>query len=192
MKICSLCKVNKPYSEFRPKKNYKNGYCWCRPCERQKYREYYQQNPETCRERAKTYVQNNQEKVSTRRRKYRESHKETLSVRRKEYYLRNKEQENRKHKEWFAGHPEKRREYEAARRILINVSGRERLDYALIKVRDVNCYLCHEPNGSTLEFDHVLPLSRGGRHSYDNVRAVHPFCNRSKKDKVIVYEGLQG
>jgi 5-methylcytosine-specific restriction endonuclease McrA len=36
----------------------------------------------------------------------------------------------------------------------------------------------------THHFDHVIPLSRGGRHSTENIQLAHPFCNWSKNDKL--------
>lgn len=33
--------------------------------------------------------------------------------------------------------------------------------------------------------DHVMPLSRGGLHSWDNVKLAHHYCNTLKNDKVV-------
>ena len=33
--------------------------------------------------------------------------------------------------------------------------------------------------------DHVYPLSRGGNHTWDNVRLAHHLCNTRKNDKVV-------
>jgi 5-methylcytosine-specific restriction endonuclease McrA len=34
------------------------------------------------------------------------------------------------------------------------------------------------------EIDHIVPLSRGGEHSYRNVQPAHPRCNRTKGARV--------
>lgn len=34
--------------------------------------------------------------------------------------------------------------------------------------------------------DHVYPISKGGQHSWDNVRLAHHYCNTLKNDKVVV------
>lgn len=50
------------------------------------------------------------------------------------------------------------------------------------------CHLCGKninpdavwPEAQSLSMDHLVPLSRGGRHSYANIRAAHLRCNLSK------------
>ena len=44
------------------------------------------------------------------------------------------------------------------------------------------CGICREPvePASRWEVDHVIPLVRGGTHSYDNVQLAHRSCNRRK------------
>ncbi|HET7736456.1 MAG TPA: HNH endonuclease [Nocardioidaceae bacterium] len=54
------------------------------------------------------------------------------------------------------------------------------------------CGLCSEPIPSDLRWpeplsasvDHIIPLSKGGRHTLDNVQAAHLICNISKGAKV--------
>lgn len=62
------------------------------------------------------------------------------------------------------------------------------------------CYICNTPvnwedytlkNGKKVvhsmypSIDHVIPLSKGGTHSWDNVRLAHKGCNCKKCDKLI-------
>ena len=62
------------------------------------------------------------------------------------------------------------------------------------------CYLCkckvdvndYKTDGETFirganypSIDHVVPLAKGGKHSWDNVRLAHRKCNWEKKDKII-------
>lgn len=54
------------------------------------------------------------------------------------------------------------------------------------------CGLCAEQISDTLPWphprsaslDHIIPLSRGGAHTRENVQASHLFCNLSKNNKV--------
>lgn len=41
-----------------------------------------------------------------------------------------------------------------------------------------------DPRGHRMEFDHVVPLSRGGPHAADNLTVACRRCNRSKGAKV--------
>jgi hypothetical protein len=56
------------------------------------------------------------------------------------------------------------------------------------------CYLCgdeidvsiddhHDP--MYLNIDHIVPISRGGRHTWDNVAPTHKRCNESKGAKLV-------
>lgn len=69
------------------------------------------------------------------------------------------------------------------------------------------CYLCGRPcdwedaverNGAIVcggmypSVDHVIPLAKGGLHSWDNVRLAHRVCNTRKSDKVIRPHLAQG
>lgn len=56
------------------------------------------------------------------------------------------------------------------------------------------CHLCSEltdrskrgsshPNAP--ELDHVMPLSKGGEHSYANTACAHRKCNRAKSNRII-------
>lgn len=64
---------------------------------------------------------------------------------------------------------------------------------ALFEHYDWICYLCHKPidkdlrlpNKQAATIDHVIPLSRGGEHVWDNVRPAHAHCNYKKADKLL-------
>ena len=54
------------------------------------------------------------------------------------------------------------------------------------------CYLCTQPIDRALTWpdpgsattDHVIPLSKGGKHDPDNVRITHARCNSAKGDRM--------
>lgn len=64
------------------------------------------------------------------------------------------------------------------------------------------CWICgnkcdfndcrHDENGNFIvgsmypSIDHVYPISKGGAHSWDNVKLAHHYCNTLKNDKVVV------
>lgn len=46
------------------------------------------------------------------------------------------------------------------------------------------CYLCHKTfnNKSDITIDHLIPKSKGGDDSIENLRLAHEKCNQAKKD----------
>jgi 5-methylcytosine-specific restriction endonuclease McrA len=47
------------------------------------------------------------------------------------------------------------------------------------------CHLCGLPVGAReRHWDHVVPLSKGGAHSMDNIRVSHAVCNQRKGNRV--------
>jgi hypothetical protein len=47
------------------------------------------------------------------------------------------------------------------------------------------CQQCHEPvPDDQVEFDHIIPFSKGGRSSTENLRLVCRACNREKSDSL--------
>ena len=49
------------------------------------------------------------------------------------------------------------------------------------------CCICGRSvrDGVTLEVDHILPISRGGKTTYDNLQTLCRDCNRGKGDKLF-------
>lgn len=44
------------------------------------------------------------------------------------------------------------------------------------------CQECNKPvSDNKVEFDHIIPFSKGGRSTVENLRLVHKECNRKKK-----------
>jgi len=51
------------------------------------------------------------------------------------------------------------------------------------------CASCGSENNLTL--DHIIPLSKGGKHEIDNLQVLCRDCNFKKSDKVILYQAVQ-
>lgn len=65
MKTCTLCKIEKPFEEFAPRKRQKNGlHAWCKPCLKIKKSEDYQRNREARLASMAEYRKANPEKVA--------------------------------------------------------------------------------------------------------------------------------
>lgn len=62
----------------------------------------------------------------------------------------------------------------------------EKVDFKQI-LRDSKglCGICNKPlDLFGIEFDHIVPLARGGSHTRENIQATHSRCNRVKGAKV--------
>lgn len=94
---------------------------------------------------------------------------------------------------------EKSRNYSRKRRALKrNVAAEGFTEQQVLDIYGTNCHLCGEPIDLDaprsqaqklegwqfgLQFDHVVPLSRGGTHTLDNVKPAHAVCNLRKSNK---------
>jgi 5-methylcytosine-specific restriction endonuclease McrA len=79
------------------------------------------------------------------------------------------------------------------RRALILDAWDEDVDLGQLFVRDAGtCGICHQPVDPQLAWpdkmskslDHIVPLSKGGRHSWANAQLAHAVCNSRKNNFV--------
>lgn len=50
-----------------------------------------------------------------------------------------------------------------------------------------SCRICGDPaDPDNWHVDHIIPLSKGGSDTYDNVQVSHPLCNWKKNNKLTV------
>jgi hypothetical protein len=92
---------------------------------------------------------------------------------------------------WMREHPEwaraLARKHDAKRRAVEKACFVEAVDPRVVFERDRGiCGICHtavDPM-SRWHVDHIVPIMRGGVHSYANVQLAHPRCNRMKGAKI--------
>ena len=138
-----------------------------------------------------------------------EEKKERTRLRKKAYYLKNRERIREQHKEYQQKnrernallqrgfrrrHPDKAPAYSRMRRALIrgNIIPKYTL-HAVLETYGTDCHICFKSidleaprfQGKPgwrhgLQIDHIIPISKGGSDSIDNVRPAHGFCNLSK------------
>lgn len=84
-----------------------------------------------------------------------------------------------KHREKFLARNAKRRALKVQTKI-------EDIDFKkILKRANGLCGICHKPfDLFGIDFDHIVPLSRGGAHVEANLQATHSSCNRSKGARV--------
>lgn len=137
-------------------------------------RERYHKNIDKERARSREKYQRTKDKVRVRGLRYRTENKERLKARWKELYLANHRRETARRR--IHGH---------IRRAKLRAVTTERVDLEAILVRDCGmCGICKKPvHPDQLNFDHIIPISKGGPHCADNLQVTHEYCNKSKGAK---------
>ena len=135
---------------------------------------------------------------AARNRRYYEANKEKENARRHKYYRENKEFAKGFIKAWRDNNPEKVRASSHRRR------AREKnaitdgwTESQVMELYGDNCHICGEKIDLSasrwagrgdwergLQFDHVIPLSKGGTDTIDNIRPSHGLCNIVKGNKI--------
>lgn len=155
---------------------------------RERSRQAYVRNLEKERARHRADRLADPEKHRLKVRRSYQRHAEQRREARRDYRARNLEKEKAAGRQYRREHPEKVREWAARRRALKKATQREPIDYNRIIERDG--YVCHICGGlvapDELQFDHIIPLSRGGTHTYDNIAVAHATCNHQKCARIVV------
>lgn len=194
-KRCCTCKAVKYLNEYNRNAANQDGLQkQCRTCQRASGRKYWADHPE----KAKEHYDKNRDAIIARASAWAKANPERHKKHRRTIYLRSQErlrqyrEANReRHKayyaKWRVENRHIRREHDARREARIRSTQVEKVRYDLIIERDG--YVCHICGGDVLpddlQFDHVIPLARGGPHIFDNIRVSHATCNNRKKARLI-------
>lgn len=90
-------------------------------------------------------------------------------------------------KAWRARNADKVREAKERRRLGLLGRKIEVINYdRLLEMYGMSCHVCGEELAHPIQLDHLIPVNKGGEHTYANVRLTHARCNRWKWDKVLV------
>jgi len=216
MKVCCCCSVAKPLAEFSKQSKSKDGLQHrCKDCFRA-YRlehrehlqrvshEWYSNNKERSADHVRRWRRENPEAQLALQRAYQDANREKVRQWVRESYHRNREQEllrNRAKYErdkeklratraaWQKANPEKCKVYCSRHRAYrLNAPG-DPLTPAqwqeILETFNFCCAYCLNPL-VVAEQEHMLPLSRGGAHSADNVVPACRSCNARKHDKTLL------
>lgn len=191
-KACRRCQVVKPLDEFATRSAARDGKSpWCKVC----FTDHYYANPDL---------------HEKQRREWNAAHPDYFA----DYYRANRARRIAQVRAWSIGNPEKRmawwQTYKVEYRDKINERSRNyqrRVGHKYSKARTAKkkgaafvelvepqevyrragglCGICAEPvDPSTFHVDHIIPLARGGEHSYANTQPAHPVCNLRKGARV--------
>jgi hypothetical protein len=217
-KICRKCGVEKSIEEFWKRSRNRDGLnCWCKGCDRESSKKYKDEHKEEISVYNKLYIENNREKISKIKKDYNKKNEEELKIKRKIYEEENKEKiSNRQkiyNKEYQKTHmkdiiartikwsktPKGRAAYSRAAHKKRSISEdvlNTLTDIEWMKVildQNFKCNHCGRTFGEDLipTKDHILPSSRGGGLTADNVQALCLSCNSRKlnrtEDELLEY-----
>lgn len=131
------------------------------------------------REYKRLLRENNPELYKRKVRAYREANKDRLAD---------------ANRTWRKNNPEKaraiRRRHEALKRGAYGDHTAEDIQTQYERQKG-KCYYCHQKVGDHYHVDHVVPLSRGGSNSCENLVIACAQCNQRKKDK-LPHEWAEG
>jgi len=153
--------------------------------EAERRRAYYlEHREELLANRADYYAANADEERAKQRERYLQANAEARAA----YYReRNADPEVKarneaKQAEWRAANKHLLVENMSRRRMRVIGGEYEVIDRLAVWERDAGtCRICgSEVQPDDWHMDHIIPVSRGGSHTYDNVAVTHPTCNMRK------------
>jgi len=169
VKICSRCRAEKDISDFGKRSDRPDGLQYfCKQCARRAVAEIRTSDPERARLLDVKYRTENKTAFAARQKRYRETHRE---------------QQRQRTSRWRAANPHIAKEQDHRRRALIGADKKRVSSAEIKKMLSGACIYC---GAKAEQIDHVVPLSRGGRHSIGNLAPACGFCNRSKGASFIV------
>lgn len=86
----------------------------------------------------------------------------------------------------------RKKKYYSPKRRAVYANG-DQIDHLLLfKLHNWRCGVCREPINRYLRFpnyyaatvEHIIPLCKGGTHTWDNVVPAHAICNFAKGDSL--------
>lgn len=196
MKICSRCKESKPLDQFAKCKR-AGHQTYCRSCKAAWAKAKYHADIEVSREKVRVHMRKMRAAKPEHMRSYIDRWRAENPERCKKVADRQRAKPERKayHAVYW---PEwKRRNPEAARAIAKRGAAlRRERQYAnfvehvdplevLNRGRGI-CHICLKPvDPFKFHVEHVVPISRGGEHSYANTRPSHRSCNAFKRSRLM-------
>lgn len=174
----------------------------CKECHRAYSRDYYAENREKMLKGKSLYFEANRDRILEWKHKYHEANRDKLKEDCSRYYKAHAEELKEKASQWQKANPEKKREIyrryrkanpEKMRELKHRRRAHKHNADGIHTAEDIQaqydrqkgkCFWCKAKVKDDYHVDHVIPLSRGGRDSRENLVISCPHCNISKHNKM--------
>ncbi len=179
MRICNKCKKEKPLTDFYKDRSNASGYSYrCKECKRIQQNKYHENNREAKRDYMEKYRKENphiQKLWKQKNPDYMKNH----YAENKEIYHNNMRKWRMENRNRAAGYS---RAYRARKAEVKNDLTEEEW-FGIINHFGNSCAYCG--NNTDITLDHVIPISKGGDHSKNNVVPACMSCNASKQARDV-------
>lgn len=202
MKTCIKCLKELPIENFYIRNKKTNlRRTTCKDCMYEESKQYKELHKEKISQQLKDYNITNADKLREYRVEYNAKNKERVAIVKREYYDKNIEDRSNYNAEYYQQNREKiikqSLAYSKTEKGIAskkNVSNRRRLikrdgsvDTNMIlemKNKNNRCYWCdNKLIDNNYHLDHYIPLSKGGKHTIENIVISCPSCNIRKSNK---------
>jgi 5-methylcytosine-specific restriction endonuclease McrA len=211
-RTCSQCEISNAAEKFYDNPYAKDGMdTFCRQCRMASNTKWNIEHPKERKQIANASAKktrSNPEKrdiIYTKTRQWQINNPEKV----KEHDARDREKAKKKPErmakqkkriqQWFKDHPTYKRSASHKRRALIKQAAviDALIDIDILYARDHGiCSLCGKKVRKTLKWpdlmcatiDHIVPLTRGGEHSWTNVALAHHRCNSLKNNRIVTQQ----
>lgn len=194
-KTCSKCREVKKLTEFSRHIGMPDGHQYnCKSCYNLYRAQYGQKNKQRILEYGRTRYANNKQHCARVSANWRMNNLTRCRANERARYAANTEAHREKQRKWRYANASKNAAYAENRRARQVGAFVENVLLAVLAERDGNvCGICRKQvvmGHSDIRFrpsiDHIIPLSKGGQHSYANTQLAHRSCNSSKGVKILV------
>ena len=174
MKTCRKCDIELVVGENWTASRAKNGEYICRDCVKAYKAEYYKANPEKKRAQNAEYYKANTEKVKARQAEYNKANPEKKKAYNAKWRKANPEKVKERNAKYYKANPGKINAKTAKRRALIKQQTPSWYCHATVtEIYEVAAEFGYE-------VDHIVPISKGGLHSHENLQLLTQRENASK------------